>query len=180
MVNLKYLILIMFLSKLLHFNFNCNKKPYGAISKSSEALTFQSIMDNCEQLLPKKSKLDGVLILNIKTEDNQINAWDVIARTTNKTNESYHKIEQGKDDQLTIEEVNLPFGYQPFDAIELELDAVYKIASKNKENTICNQYQLYFPLTPFDKEPIWVLTFEDDTTVMVGANTGEIIKPMEY
>ena len=180
MINLKYLILIMFLSKFLHFNFNCNKKSYGAMSKSSEVVTFQSIMDNCEQLLPKKSELNGILILNIQTEGNQISTWDVVARTTKKEEEAYHKIAQTKDDKPTIEDTQLPFGYRPFDSIELELDAIHKIASKDKENTVCNNYQLYFPLTPFDQEPIWLLTFENDSTVMVGANTGEIVKPLEY
>ena len=170
----------MFLSKLLHFNFNCNKKSYGAMSKSSEVVTFQSIMDNCEQLLPKKSKLDGILVLNIGTKDNDINSWDVIARANNKDNEIYHKIAQDKGEKPTIEEAQLPFGYRPFDAIELELGDVYQIASKDKENPVCNKYQLYFPLTPFDKEPIWLLSFDDETTVMVGANSGEIIKPIEY
>ena len=170
----------MFLSKLLHFNFNCNKKPYGAMSKYSEVVTFQSIKDNCAQFLPNKSKLDGILTLNIQTEDNQINAWDVIARATSKEIEVYHKIAQIKEEKPTIEECQLPFGYRSFDSVELELDAVYRVASKDKENTICNHYQLYFPLTPFDKEPIWLLTFDDDSTVMVGANSGEIIKPLEY
>ena len=170
----------MFLSKLLHFNFNCNKKSYGAMSKSSKVLTFQSIMDNCEQLLPKKSKLDGVLILNIQTQDNKINAWDIVTRIASKDKEIYQKIVQVKEEKPTIEECQLPFGYRPFDSVEFELDAVYKIASKENENTICNHYQLYFPLTPFDQEPIWLLTFANDSTVMVGANSGEIIKPLEY
>jgi hypothetical protein len=181
MISLKYLILIMFLSKLFTFDFNCNNQPYyGAMSKSSQTITFQSIIANCEQLLPKKSKLDGVLLLTIQTESNQINKWEVIAKTHRYKEEGYQKIAQLKEEEPTIEQTGMPFGYRPFSSIAVELDAAYKIAAKDKGNVVCNHYSLYFPLTPADNQPIWIMNFEDSTTVMIGANTGEIIPPMMY
>jgi len=137
-------------------------------------IIFQEVLDKCKSVLPSSMKFDGVLSLTVLASDIELE-WRCVLHAAKGNDFRYFKVTRLKKGETVVEETNLPFGYSPFDSIEISLNKAKELLATAtlQESKI---YKLFFPLSPFDTEPLWFFTFENGETYTVGANTGTIQK----
>lgn len=137
-------------------------------------VVFQDILKRCKAVIPTNVQFDGVLSLTVLGSDDEIE-WRSVVHSTKGEDFKYYKITRLKLGKTVVEESNLPFGYSPFDTINVELDQAIQLAQKENAN-VGKIYKLYFPLSPFDTEPLWFFTTNDGLMITIGANTKELKK----
>lgn len=173
-----FFILLLFLS------LNRVKTPTPAVyssetTKEKDMVIFKEIVTKCQQFLPKNENFEGILILEIDLdESNKENIddallWSCILVTSINNNFKHYKFTKRNKKKVTYEESEMPFGYTSFSSIDFELKTALDLIQKDQKST-CKNSRLYFPLSPFDTEPLWLFTFENGKKIFVGANTGKI------
>ena len=142
-------------------------------------IIFKDMVEKCQQLLPKDEKFEGILVvefdLNQSTEKDIDNSflWTCVLATSMDNNFRHYKFTKQPEKEVTYEESEMPFGYTPFQSIELDLQAALDLVHKENSET-CKKGRLYFPLSPFDTEPLWVFAFDNRKNIFVGANSGKM------
>lgn len=119
---------------------------------------------------------------NASTDENQAEGnADEPAQEENVTTKFYRAV-QMPNQPLQQQETEMPLGYTPFDAIEIDFEAAWEKAKEALQNntastvsTYCKVARLYFALNPDAEEPIWIFNFhEEEREILIGANSGEI------
>lgn len=165
----------MLLSKLFSFSFFCSKKTaFNAINESDNLLSVEVVLENCVRLLPKNAELEGILLLSMTLNEESIETWETIVQAKVDKIDRYYKGTQAKGDALVFEETDMMFGYRPFKTTTINVAKACELAKKQLADSKCIGAKLYFPLSPMDEEPIWIISFEDHQTVTLGAETGKI------
>lgn len=134
---------------------------------------FKKIKEEIQGTFDNKSLNFDFFKIEIKLYEDSVN-WNAIIQFLTKEEEANYKKISKIGGILSTEVTSLPFGFQPFSSVENEAVDALKIAKKEGKDLDCFSFTLYFPLSPFDTEPLWFLHFENKKQAIVGADTGSL------
>ena len=133
---------------------------------------FSKIKEDVQGTFGEKNLDFSFLKIEIKLNEDSVN-WNAIIQFLNEEGEPNYKKISNIEGIISTEITSLPFGFQPFYDVKKEaIDAL--VIVKQKEDLHCFDFKLYFPLSPFDTEPLWFLHFENEKQAIVGADTGSL------
>lgn len=165
----------MLLSKLFSFSFFCNKKTaFSAINESDNILSVEVVLENCISFLPKNAEIEGILLLSMTLSEDKIIAWETIVQAKVDKIDRYYKGGEDKDTELNFEETDILFGYRPFKTAAINMAKACELAEGQLPGSKCIDAKLYFPLSPMDDAPIWLIRFEGEQTITLNAVTGKV------
>lgn len=136
--------------------------------------SFKTIKKEIQIAFDEKLPTFDFLKIEIKLSETNVD-WSAIIQFSYENNEestNYKKINH-VNGVVSTEETSLPFGFQPFSSIKNEAIDAFRIGQR-EEQMDCFSFKLYFPLSPFDTEPLWFMDFEDKKQAIVGADTGSL------
>jgi hypothetical protein len=133
---------------------------------------FKKIKEEIQETFDSESPDFDFFKIEIKLSEDSVSWNAIIQCLTEEEEPSYKKISK-VEGIVTKETARLPFGFQPFSSVKNDAIDALKIA-KRKEDLHCFRCSLYFPLSPFDTEPLWFLYFENEKQAIVGADTGSL------
>ncbi len=133
---------------------------------------FKEVLEKCKAVIPSNVQFEGMLAMTILQKEEDVE-WRSIVQVSQSDDFKYYKITRLRKGETTLEQTNLPFGYSPFDEVKIEL-AQAIVAAKAKNGKDSKVFKLYFPLSPFDTEPLWFFTFENGNQITVAAHSGEV------
>ena len=134
---------------------------------------FDQIVTVCQKECALYGQFEGVLSVTFIQKSETNIEWRTIIQLQNENKDTeYLKIEN-ENGKMSCQKARLPFGYRPFSTIKIDFSAAYEMAEAKAKST-CSIFKLYFPLSPFDTEPIWSMNFLNEIQIIVGANSGKV------
>ncbi len=112
----------------------------------------------------------------IGSELHDILGWDVIVRAKDGVCYSFYTAQPPLIGMTQPQPVNCPLGISPFDGYKIEIEEAIKIFKTQNGGDLFTEISLSWPLVhPAAPEPYWHFRTNLGNTVIIGANSGQIM-----
>lgn len=147
-------------------------------------------MKEMEMLLSSAAKQTGVKFKGLERKSARIRhgmgiyvkdilGWDIIAKDDENSCYSYYVAQPPLIGMSTPEPVLCPLGIVAFDGYEIDIEKAVEIFHTQNGGDKFTAIQLSWPLTfPQAPEPYWYFKTNLGVDVIIGANSGEIKRPI--